>query len=53
MGGVQLVQSSEHLVQSMEKGAVHMAVPVNRALIQPKGIINKDVHKRQKLGVGA
>ena len=30
-----------------------MAVPMGRALIQPKEIINKYVHIRQELGVGA
>ena len=52
MVGVQIVQQSEHLVQSTEKVVAQMGEPVGQALIQPKEIINKDVHIRQELGIG-
>ena len=52
MGWFQLVQRSEHLLQSMEEGAAHMAATVGFSLHKPKEVIYKGVHIRQELGVG-
>ena len=52
MGWFQLGKRSEHLVQRMEEGEVHMAVAVGWCLRRPKEFIYKDVHIRQELGIG-